>query len=67
MNKVEFTRQYCERSGITEAKLLTCRAVLPCYCDDSTRQGWAVIPLDLVEWHEETHGRKPDQQSSEQP
>jgi hypothetical protein len=61
MTKAEFTRQYCERSGISEAQLLGRRVILRCYCGDPTCQGWACVPLDIVEWHMKTDGHKADQ------
>jgi hypothetical protein len=65
ITKAEFTRQYCERSKISETELLGRRVILRCHCGDPTCQGWACVPLDMVEWHKKTDGRKPDSASRE--
>lgn len=57
LTKAEFTRQYCQHSGISEGELLRYRKILRCYCGDPTCEGWASVPLDMVRWHMKTDGK----------
>ncbi len=63
ITKAEFIRQYCKRSDIREETLAQYRAVLRCYCGDPSCEGWACVPLDIVDWHKKTDGvpREPNQ------
>ena len=57
----EFTREYCERSKMSEAELLGRRRVLRCYCGDLICEGWACVPLDMIECHMKTDGQPPSE------
>lgn len=43
MEKQDFIKLYCEKSGITEEELQKTQVVLPCNCNHELCKGWAVI------------------------
>jgi hypothetical protein len=50
MEKEEFKRWYCNRSGITEAFFNEHFVVLPCQCNFDGCEGWAAVsntPLSI--------------------
>ncbi len=44
MTKEEFITDYCERSNFPWEKLSKYKVALPCECDYSECQGWAMVP-----------------------
>jgi len=48
MDKEVFLKLYCEKSKITEQKLLETKIILPCKCDSDYCKGWAVVNDDKL-------------------
>ena len=58
MEKEDFIREYCERSGESEEELIKYEVALPCHCGEPGCKGWAMVtntPL-AIRAHQSLYG-----------
>jgi hypothetical protein len=60
ISKDEFIKTYCEKSKISEQKLLESCVILPCYCGSDGCKGWAVVSNDelSIKAHRELYQKR---------